>query len=209
MSAIEQPAATLMAGPDDAMAQEHVPYAEGIAQLAACSIHTHGAPVSRIAIPGRNDDGRHAAWGALAIVVFGSMIGEWLGIFGLTGGLWAWFGNQGFEYLDLGGGLGISYTGDEGIGASAFAEALLPQVTDAVVARLTETVTGPVTASVAESVAATESRLLEHVDEAVLADTLGLDFFGVGEHHREDFAVSAPEVVLAAIAARHMAGCTW
>ena len=38
------------------------------------------------------------------------------------------------------------------------------------------------------------------VEEAVLADRLGLDFFGVGEHHREDFAVSAPEVVLAAIA---------
>jgi probable LLM family oxidoreductase len=40
------------------------------------------------------------------------------------------------------------------------------------------------------------------VEEAVLADTLGVDFFGVGEHHRADFAVSAPEVVLAAIAAR-------
>ncbi|WP_395242445.1 LLM class flavin-dependent oxidoreductase [Agromyces sp. MMS24-K17] len=40
------------------------------------------------------------------------------------------------------------------------------------------------------------------VDEAVLADRLGLDFFGVGEHHRHEFAVSAPEVVLAAIAAR-------
>ena len=40
------------------------------------------------------------------------------------------------------------------------------------------------------------------VEEAVLADQLGLDFFGVGEHHREDFAVSAPEVVLAAIAGR-------
>lgn len=38
------------------------------------------------------------------------------------------------------------------------------------------------------------------VSQAVLADDLGLDFFGVGEHHREDFAVSAPEVVLAAIA---------
>ena len=36
----------------------------------------------------------------------------------------------------------------------------------------------------------------------MLADQLGLDFFGVGEHHRPDFAVSAPEVVLAAIAAR-------
>jgi probable LLM family oxidoreductase len=40
------------------------------------------------------------------------------------------------------------------------------------------------------------------VEEAVLADRLGLDFMGIGEHHRDDFAVSAPEVVLAAIAAR-------
>ena len=38
------------------------------------------------------------------------------------------------------------------------------------------------------------------VEEAVLADQLGLDFIGVGEHHRDDFAVSAPEVVLGAIA---------
>ncbi|MEI5584481.1 MULTISPECIES: LLM class flavin-dependent oxidoreductase [unclassified Agromyces] len=40
------------------------------------------------------------------------------------------------------------------------------------------------------------------VEEAVLADRLGLDFFGVGEHHRHEFAISAPEVVLAAIASR-------
>jgi probable LLM family oxidoreductase len=40
------------------------------------------------------------------------------------------------------------------------------------------------------------------VEEGVLAERVGLDCFGVGEHHREDFAVSAPEVVLAAIAAR-------
>lgn len=40
------------------------------------------------------------------------------------------------------------------------------------------------------------------VEEAVLADELGLDFFGVGEHHRADFAVPAPDMVLAAIAAR-------
>ena len=40
------------------------------------------------------------------------------------------------------------------------------------------------------------------IDEAVLADQLGIDFIGVGEHHRADFAISAPEVVLAAIAAR-------
>ncbi|HZO36023.1 MAG TPA: LLM class flavin-dependent oxidoreductase [Solirubrobacteraceae bacterium] len=40
------------------------------------------------------------------------------------------------------------------------------------------------------------------VDEAVLADELGVDFFGVGEHHRDDYAISSPEMVLAAIAAR-------
>ena len=44
--------------------------------------------------------------------------------------------------------------------------------------------------------------LREVVDQAVLADQLGLDAFGVGEHHRADFAISAPEVVLAAIASR-------
>ncbi len=38
------------------------------------------------------------------------------------------------------------------------------------------------------------------VSEAVLADELGIDFIGVGEHHRQDFAVSAPEVVLAGMA---------
>ena len=40
------------------------------------------------------------------------------------------------------------------------------------------------------------------VEQAVLADQVGLAFIGVGEHHRDDFAVSAPEVVLAAIAGR-------
>jgi probable LLM family oxidoreductase len=40
------------------------------------------------------------------------------------------------------------------------------------------------------------------IDEGVLADELGVDAFGVGEHHRPDFSVSAPEVVLAAIAGR-------
>jgi probable LLM family oxidoreductase len=38
------------------------------------------------------------------------------------------------------------------------------------------------------------------IDEGVLADQLGVDFFGVGEHHRADFAISTPETVLAAIA---------
>ena len=40
------------------------------------------------------------------------------------------------------------------------------------------------------------------MQEAILADRLGLDFFGIGEHHRADFAVSSPEMVLAAIASR-------
>ncbi|WP_305783614.1 LLM class flavin-dependent oxidoreductase [Symbioplanes lichenis] len=40
------------------------------------------------------------------------------------------------------------------------------------------------------------------VEQAVLADEIGIDAFGLGEHHRDDYAVSSPEVVLAAIAAR-------
>jgi len=40
------------------------------------------------------------------------------------------------------------------------------------------------------------------VAEAVLAEQVAVDTFGVGEHHRPDFSVSAPEVVLAAIAGR-------
>ena len=40
------------------------------------------------------------------------------------------------------------------------------------------------------------------VDQAVLADQVGVEFIGVGEHHRSDFAVSAPEVVLAGMATR-------
>ena len=44
--------------------------------------------------------------------------------------------------------------------------------------------------------------LRDVVDEAVLAEQTGLEAFGVGEHHRRDFAISAPEVVLAAIATR-------
>src|SRR6202047_2933757 len=40
------------------------------------------------------------------------------------------------------------------------------------------------------------------IAEADLADGLGVDAFGVGEHHRPDFAISAPEVVLGAIAGR-------
>lgn len=44
--------------------------------------------------------------------------------------------------------------------------------------------------------------LRDVVEQAVIAEQVGLDCFGVGEHHREDFAVSAPEVVLAAIGGR-------
>jgi probable LLM family oxidoreductase len=54
-----------------------------------------------------------------------------------------------------------------------------------------------------------DGRLLSHaqvirdvIDEAVLADDVSLNFFGVGEHHRADFAISAPDIVLAAIAGR-------
>src|SRR5690349_11557950 len=49
----------------------------------------------------------------------------------------------------------------------------------------------------------TQAAVLRNVvEEAVLADSLGLAFFGVGEHHRKDFSISAPEVVLGAIASR-------
>ena len=54
-----------------------------------------------------------------------------------------------------------------------------------------------------------DGKLLPHaqvirnvMEEAILADAVGIDFFGIGEHHRADFAVSAPEVLLAAISAR-------
>lgn len=40
------------------------------------------------------------------------------------------------------------------------------------------------------------------VDEAVLADQVGLYSVGIGEHHRDDYAISAPEMVLAGIATR-------
>lgn len=44
-------------------------------------------------------------------------------------------------------------------------------------------------------------RLREVVEEIVLADQVGLDVYGVGEHHRPDFAASSPAVVMAAAAA--------
>src|SRR5690349_11408058 len=45
-------------------------------------------------------------------------------------------------------------------------------------------------------------RMRNLLEEAELAEQVGLDVFGVGEHHRPDFLASAPAVVLAAIAAR-------
>ena len=45
-------------------------------------------------------------------------------------------------------------------------------------------------------------RLQNLVEEIELADQVGLDVFGLGEHHRPDYAVSAPAIVLAAAAAR-------
>ena len=47
-----------------------------------------------------------------------------------------------------------------------------------------------------------QQRLQDLLEEMELADQVGLDVFGVGEHHRPDFAVSAPAVALAAGAAR-------
>jgi probable LLM family oxidoreductase len=47
-----------------------------------------------------------------------------------------------------------------------------------------------------------EQRLANLIEEVELADQVGLDVFGLGEHHRPDYAVSAPSVVLAAAVAR-------
>ena len=57
-------------------------------------------------VSGREPHGQqklaYALLAALAVVVFGSLAGEYAGIRGYLGQLWMWFGNQGFEYLDLG-----------------------------------------------------------------------------------------------------------
>jgi probable LLM family oxidoreductase len=47
-----------------------------------------------------------------------------------------------------------------------------------------------------------QRRLTQLIEEIELADQVGLDVFGVGEHHRDDYVVSAPAVVLAAAAAK-------
>jgi probable LLM family oxidoreductase len=45
-----------------------------------------------------------------------------------------------------------------------------------------------------------QQRLNEIIEEVKLMDQVGLDFFGMGEHHRPDYAVSSPEIILAAAA---------
>lgn len=45
-----------------------------------------------------------------------------------------------------------------------------------------------------------DKRIRQIIEEAKLADELGLDVYAIGEHHREDFAASSPAVILSAIA---------
>lgn len=45
-----------------------------------------------------------------------------------------------------------------------------------------------------------EERLLELIEQIKLADDLGIDIFAAGEHHRADYAISSPEIILAALA---------
>lgn len=59
---------------------------------------------------------------------------------------------------------------------------------------------GDVTTDPAGALISHDQVLRNVVSEAVLADQVGVDFFGVGEHHRDDFAISSPEVLLGAIA---------
>src|SRR5947209_295623 len=47
-----------------------------------------------------------------------------------------------------------------------------------------------------------EQRMRDLLEEATLADQLGLDVFAIGEHHRPDFLISAPAVALAALAVK-------
>src|SRR5215472_15050527 len=61
---------------------------------------------------------------------------------------------------------------------------------------------GDVTAGPDGQLHAQAHTLRDVIAEAVLAEQVGVDCFGVGEHHRADFAISAPEVMLAAIAGR-------
>lgn len=55
---------------------------------------------------------------------------------------------------------------------------------------------------VTQGAGASAQRITDLLEEIELADQVGLDVFGVGEHHRTDYAVSSPAVVLGAAAAR-------
>ncbi|NNN08816.1 MAG: LLM class flavin-dependent oxidoreductase [Acidimicrobiaceae bacterium] len=59
---------------------------------------------------------------------------------------------------------------------------------------------GEVPRSTTRAAISPAQRLREFIELAKIADEVGLDVFGVGEHHRRDFAISSPAVVLAAIA---------
>src|SRR5829696_8459428 len=61
---------------------------------------------------------------------------------------------------------------------------------------------GDVTTDAAGGLVSHARVLRDVIAEAELADQVGVDFFGVGEHHRPDFAISAPEVLLGTIAGR-------
>jgi probable LLM family oxidoreductase len=61
---------------------------------------------------------------------------------------------------------------------------------------------GDITASADGTLQSHAQTLRDVVTQAELADSLEVDVFGVGEHHRGDFAISAPEVVLGTIAGR-------
>jgi probable LLM family oxidoreductase len=50
------------------------------------------------------------------------------------------------------------------------------------------------------SIQDTGERLKELIEEIKLMDQVGIDFYGIGEHHRPDYAVASPEIVLAAAA---------
>ncbi len=47
-----------------------------------------------------------------------------------------------------------------------------------------------------------QTRIKNAIEEIVLADKVGLNFYGVGEHHRDDYAASSPQIILAAAAAK-------
>jgi probable LLM family oxidoreductase len=61
---------------------------------------------------------------------------------------------------------------------------------------------GDITANSDGSLKSHAQVIRDVIEEGVLADAVGVDAIGLGEHHRPDFAISEPDVVLAAIAAR-------